>query len=510
MKVKISVSKLMMGIALLCLFVIFLVHTINGNKLKSQKPDLLRTLFYTIYEPRAPISLNLFEAEFYEPAVVVQQLIGNLVYYSNNGRYEPRISESWERVSSIEWSFKLKKGYTCENGEEINPASFKESLIRSLKIALKQGEVPVFGKLKGFSEFASGKNNSISGIKVDGDFLIFQFSEPIRSGLLQQLSFAPFGYICTENLNSDLTWKDSKKFISSGPYKVESIDIGKEYVLSKRKEWPEFASRSPDKVVITHQIPAEEKNRKNLIVDARRAVENIPSDLKNYPLVPEYLNAIFLGNLKHGFFGSIDNRRALDSAIQEVRKGFPQKWSNHIQSAFFYPSQQLTKKPIPNFKAQAPKSPLIIEGKQPIENTPRYFAWQILMKALDTLGWNYKINNNPPKWEEMSNPNYDIRIMNPSVGGGVEAWGLDVIFFSISGAYLPDPSGRVKQMLLKYEKDQLTDQELTEEFLSTIEEDSAILPISHFGLQWYISSQISTRSISPLISVIRFDQTELE
>jgi hypothetical protein len=82
--------------------------------------------------------------------------------------------------------------------------------------------------------------------------------------------------------------------------------------------------------------------------------------------------------------------------------------------------------------------------------------------------------------------------------------------FSPIGMNLPDPSNRVKHLLHEYEIDKLTEEELSNKFLSIVDEDSAILPISHFGLQWYISSTINQKSIGPLISIIRFDQVVLE
>jgi hypothetical protein len=143
-------------------------------------------------------------------------------------------------------------------------------------------------------------------------------------------------------------------------------------------------------------------------------------------------------------------------------------------------------------------------------DNPKYAAFKILTTALDSLHWKYKINNNEYSWKEYSSQNYDFRIGGTSVGSGVEAWGVDMIFFSPVGPNLPDPSGRVKKMLSEYENDKLTDEDLTNQFLSIVEEDAAILPISHFGIQWYISSGINTKSISPLINIIRFDQVELE
>lgn len=471
-----------------------------------------KTLSYILASNKAPITLDLNEAERYSAAVVVQQLIGNLVFYSNSGRYEPRISESWQRVSPTQWDFKLKKGYICENGELITPESFRKSLIRSFKIAAKKGDVPVFSKLIGFRDLVLGNDKDFKGITTTSDIISFHFSQPTRSGPLQLLSFAPFGYICEDNYNPDMTWKDKSKFISSGAYKVDNIVIGKEYVLVKRKEWPSFTKNSPDKILITHDIPKDENEvNSNTIIDSFTPLKVIPSKLKNYNLVPEYLCAILLGNMKdNGFFSIHENRRALDQAIQLTRKNYPNNQSNFSYSSFFYPSQRRIKPTHPQAQVNLPIKPLIIEGKIPPVDSPKYFAFKILIDAFDKLNWKYIVNNNDASWAESGNSQYDVRIMGPSIGSGVEAWGLDVIFFSHVGLNIPDPSGRVKKMLFDYENDKLSDQELTDNFLTAVEEDAAILPINHFGLQWYISSGINTQSISPLVSVIRFDQVEIE
>lgn len=488
------------------------VFSIKGSRYKEFfKGGKLKTLSYVLASNNSPITLDLYEAERYAPAVIVQQLVGNLVYYSNNGRYEPRISESWQRVSPTQWDFKIKKGFSCENGEAITPKSFRLSLMRSIKAAAKNGNVPVFNKLIGFNEMINSEKGEFLGIVAAGDIISFHFTVATRSGPLQLLSFAPFGYICEENLNPDLSWKDKLKFISSGPYKIEKVDIGNEYVLVKRKEWSDFSQNSPDKVIINHKTPKFEKEVNHYtIVDSITPLDNIPTNLKSYNLVPEYLIAISLGNVKKGFFASLDNRQVLNQAIQEIKKKNINRKSNVSYSPFFYPSQQRIKATIPALQINKPKTPIIIEGKVPEIDSPKYSAYQILIAAFDFLKWEYKINNNEFTWKDYSNQDYDVRLLAPSVGSGVEAWGIDVIFFSPVGVNLPDPSGRVKNMLSDYENDKITDQELTDNFLEAVDEDSAILPISHLGLQWYISSGINTSSISPLISIIRFDQVELE
>ena len=207
------------------------------------------------------ITLDLFEAEKYREAVIIQQLIGNLVYYSNHGQYEPRLAESWSRTNDKTWEFKLKQGFKCENGELINPESFKHSLERNIKSLGLKSNLPVFDKLIGYESFLSGEQN-LEGISTNDQSIIFKFIQPIRSGIVQILSFAPFGYISKENLNPDGSWKDNKKFISSGAYKVKELTIGSKYVLEKRTDWTLDLEKSPKIVQIIHELPSE--NSENL------------------------------------------------------------------------------------------------------------------------------------------------------------------------------------------------------------------------------------------------------
>jgi hypothetical protein len=459
----------------------------------------------------APITLDLFEAERYDSAVVVQQLIGNLVYYSNQGRYEPRIAESWQRLSNRKWIFNLKNNFECENGELINAAGFKKSLERSIYKLSQKGNLPVFSKLNGYNQFIKAKSN-LAGIEQINNSIIFNFSEPVKSGLIEMLSYAPFGYICNDNLNTDGSWKDPLKFISSGPYRVKDISIGIRYVLEKRKEWPLNNQKSPMIVNINHTFDENDKLNTPAIIDSFTPVELISSRFSKYHLVPEYLNVILLGNLTNGFFAKTESRRLISTAIEKNRKVVPHQWENHIQSSSFYLSHQIDN-PVFNddtINLVAPKEALIIEGKEPSPDTSRWLAWKILKAALEELGWPYKFAENDPIWTAQVDLNYDIRIRGTSIGGGFEPWNININFCSQVGINLPDPTGEICKLLAKYEQDNINDEYLSKRFFELIQTDSVILPISHYGLQWYISSGINTQSISPLICIIRFDDLELE
>lgn len=472
-------------------------------------------LNYVLINPRAQLTLNLYDSELYEAAVIVQPLVGNLVYYSNFGRYEPRIASSWQRENSTTWVFQLKSGFVCENGEVINALSFKKSLERTILYLGRQGGIPVLQKLKGYNDFINGKNNELIGILANQNTLSFKFDEPIKSGLIQILSFAPFGFISKENLNEDGSWKDNTKFISSGPYRVKTIDVGTNYIIEKRPDWPILNKKSPTIVEFTHKVPNNEQLSKYLILDSFSEIINPGLNLVKFKLVPEYINPILLGNLENGFFSNKLNRIVLKKYISKFRDQLlPSEWDVHTRSSTFYPNQQtlFKKDNVIEFSdvQSSPKNEIIIEGEIPQKNTTRWYAWIVLKAALDELKWKYKFANNEVTDKSISDHSYDIRIRGSSIGGGVEAWGLGVVFCSKVGNMFSDPTKTICKLVSDYENDLIDDNELAKRFLNQVEEDSTIIPISHYGLQMYISENISQSSISPLISVMRFDDLVLD
>ena len=473
------------------------------------------TLKYIISNPRIKISLNLHEAEFYAAAVVVQPLIGNLVYYSNLGRYEPRLASSWEHINDSTWVFTLKNGFVCENGEVITPESFKKSLERSILYLGKKSKVPVLENLIGYENFIFGNAKEISGIKTDNNKLIFQFNVRVKTGLIEILSFAPFGYISQENLNLDGTWKDNTKFISSGPYKVSEIIIGEKYVLTKRQDWPIVVKKSPERIEITHVVPTIINANDHVILDSLTRLENLPNELTKFSLVPEYINPILFSNLKTGIFSNKKTRILFKKLISYNReKILPKEWDNHYRSSAYYPSQkidnvsEISDEDIKQLSGD--RKDIIIEGTYPQENTSRWYAWLVLKDTLDQINWSYKFSNTIPNKINIADPSADIRIRGQSIGSGVDARGIGVVFCSDLGPKFPDPEGKICELISKYENDFINQDELTKEFLTQVEEDAAIIPISHFGIQMYMTKNINQESISPLISVMRFDDLVLD
>jgi len=487
--------------------------TVLGIRLNS-KSNMGNNLHYVIIKPRNKITLNLFESERYESAILVQQLIGTLVYYSNYGRYEPRLAQSWRNIDGYNWEFVLKDYLKTENNEPITAVLFKKSLERSIYIFDQRGGVPILSNLKGYKDFIEKCKTvksiydlpSFASIVAEGNKLKFIFDQKVNSGLLQILSFSPFGYISIENFNHAGEWNDDKKFISSGPYRIENIEIGVKYSLIKNSNWKDFADNAPDRVIITHNEDINTENQ-NVIIDAFTN-EYSHASLNKYKLVPEYLNSILIGNYDSGFFRTRNNRQVFKKYLNKVIvRELPLEFGVNTRSTTFYPNQDVHTHdlPVSTFDSKASK-PLIIEGRIPIVGTARWHAWKVLEKALIELSLPFEFANNESTFLDMTNRKYDLRIRGSSIGGGVEAWGLFVSFCSSMGINFPDPNDRVCNLLSDYENEKLNEVELSQLFFQIINDEAAILPISHYGVSLFFSSNIDTNTFSPALSIMKFDQ----
>jgi hypothetical protein len=157
-----------------------------------------------------------------------------------------------------------------------------------------------------------------------------------------------------------------------------------------------------------------------------------------------------------------------------------------------------------------PTQPLLIEGEDPKKTDPRSIVWSVLKSALQEANLPYQFKGNVANMKDFSNTNFDIRIRGSATGNKPEAWGLKIIFGSELGIRLPDPRGRVLQLIQAFEDGQISDPDFTNKFIAAVEEDAAILPVSRSGGQLFLSSQISRESLSPNLNIIRFDQLSID
>lgn len=482
----------------------------------------ITTLNYYIAYDSIPLNLNLWEAEMYYAAIPVQQLIGNLTYYSNFGRYELRLAESWERINKYKWEFILKKNILTENNELITPDKFKKSLERTMYVLSKKGGSPVLNKLKGYSEFISqNKKNifeldSLKGIIATEDKIIFEFDKPVRSGLLQILSFAPYGFISEKNLNHDGKWKNNRQFISSGAYKVQKMIPGEIISLELRSNLPFEINPKAPKIVNFYQknqLQIDSLDFKNTLIDKTFIIDSSNElesyqNFKHFEMVKEYMSSVSIGNLKDGIFKSSEIRKKFFERLNYHKNNLSHEYLKFNPSYTMYPMQNTYNKPlISNFHKIGGK--ITIRGVQPEVNSRNWITWKLLNKTLMDLNIEYHFSNSQDTRKDMTDDQYDIRIANPSIGGGIESWLVEVLFCSKLNSNLPNPNNKICDLINIYENDKISEIDFINSFQNIIEEENCLMPIFHFGLHLYFSNNLNTNTFSPNLSILRLDQIGL-
>lgn len=483
-----------------------------GSKATKNMKNNLLTYFVgdTLKEP---VTTDVYEAERYESALIVQQLVGTLVYYSNEGQYEPRLAKKWHQDEDKRWVFVLNKGLTCENNEPITAETYRESLERTIK-RIGQNGLPIFDKLIGFEDFIQERKKRIKGLISLDDKIIFNFTEAVNNGLVQMLSFSPFGYISKENLNDDGTWKNNKRFISSGAYRLKDVQLGESYLIEQNPSWKKIVDpNSPKEILFKFSLPTQIDEDGAFIVDIVGWNNKYKEKLVEYKLVPEYLSAILLGNTDNGFFSSEKNRKYLRYLVNKKKSELDWDEKKLIPSDTFYPNQSQLHIPAPNkleFEKLNPKhQPLEIQGDEPIEGNSKSILWSILKEVLEDNNILYKFNGKS-KWQDASDTSVDLRMRQVSIGGGIELWGLNIVFCSELGNKLPDPSREICELIKKADLNQLSFDEFSDLFFKRVIDDSAILPVYHSGMSLYISNRIDLESINPTMNIIKFDHLRLK
>ena len=134
----------------------------------------------------------------------------------------------------------------------------------------------------------------------------------------------------------------------------------------------------------------------------------------------------------------------------------------------------------------------------------------MLKAALEEARLKYAFAGEKSATAAMTDLSLDLRMVG---GQPAEEWSLGESAFLFCTDFppkFPDPSGHICKLVGDYENDKIDEKGFTQSFFSIIDGDSAIIPISHFGVQLYLTPGVNRDSISPLMCVMRFEDVQLE
>lgn len=516
---KVRTVFLAIAVVSLSLFLLSPLNSLLLTKLKLHgESEVMSTVTVTegsslilVSEIFENLSLHLDDVEFLRNAFAAQALVGPLVRFSNRGRYEPYVAKRWSQ-SGDSWIFELHHGLTCEDGQAITPESFKSSLKRSLRRFSQEeiNETP-FAHLNGIEALLMSNDDSNLGVISSGDELKLEFRKPVGKALLEYLAMTPFAFLCESNFEGD-KWRSREKFISSGPYKVHKFNSESNLCeLQLRRDWVLNESQTFEKVILTKKRNAVENP--TAIAEVTYSLAKSENLMGLVREVPRALLSLRLGIEQGQFFSDRQHRLVLKAAIDKILDATEIPLENYHRAESFFFGQLTGHEQLQSVPkvVLAPKAPLKIRARPTGASSDVDFYQNILFKALSELGWPYELMEAPIKSvKDFYNTNYDVAFDRSHVDATLDPEFVRLLFKSKLGPKFQDPGHRVSKLVDEFDKGSMAYRDFLISFNAIISEEAAIIPMFHRGFTWKFSPNIDVQSISPLMSILRYEELKMK
>lgn len=155
---------------------------------------------------------------------------GLVIQEPNSDKVKPDLAKEFS-VSDDEltYTFIMKPNLKWSDGQPLTSEDVKFSIEESLKVSLINGIFPeAFSKIKGANEFKNGNSKEISGVKIDGDKITINLTQPVGNFMKVLAQFYIFPKHSLENVNPLELHNNAffSKPVTSGMYMVTKIETG--------------------------------------------------------------------------------------------------------------------------------------------------------------------------------------------------------------------------------------------------------------------------------------------
>lgn len=463
------------------------------KKLKDQKMNgkQKNSLAFKIAVPdtsSSSFSNKIEDSDFSTNQIFLNSVIGTLVKYGPSGRIEPYLADSWTVSDNKKiWTFKLRENIYTKNGDALNSNLYKKTLEGNLKRFNKFSDVIDFENLIGFQEFKKGTSPHISGLAVNNNFLIFEFSKA-PSDLLELLRMPYFGFWIEDS---------NKNIVSTAAYEIISF-YEKNVKLELKNEWFSINDHSAKYIDISY-VNISDLNismANSTIIKIPYYVNTIKNE--NSTLIhglPTRFESFVLSPFKNNFFHQKQNRLAfLQKLISNTKL---------IKSPFMYMSAQ--SKLLPDVKADYmptrsfQKLTFAIERSTYSKNEIEVLT-NSLKNALPNIDFEIVFRNADKDFFKKTDSNtyFDARVATVDIGGYPDYSTLNMMFCTKLGISFPDKDKIICNLIEKFKKiNPKMSMDFIKAFNQHLADEAVIIPIAHYSEKWIVSNNIELNSLPP-------------
>jgi ABC-type transport system substrate-binding protein len=195
-------------------------------------------------------TLDPAQAGTESPIGIAWNIFDRLVQRAPDGTTVPRLAESWSTSPDrLEWRFRIRRNvrFQAATGAPtrlLTPADVIYSLTRAVRVP-GYGRTLLVDVLDGAAAVAAGEARSISGLRVEGEEVVFRLLQPFNF-LLDRLSTS-FLSIVPEGSPDG-----GPAPMGTGPYELVSFDQARQMVMLRRFEghWDRVSADAPETIVI--------------------------------------------------------------------------------------------------------------------------------------------------------------------------------------------------------------------------------------------------------------------
>lgn len=149
---------------------------------------------------------------------ILETLFAGLIDYDVNGEVQPDIAESWViEDEGRTYRFVLRPGVRFHDGDEVTAEDVRRSVVRALHPSAPNPYSSYYASLVGYDELTNKKTDELSGVKVEGRYVIsFHLKEPDAT-FLYTLAMLPLRPVCK---SGGERYSDTWHPCGAGPFKL--------------------------------------------------------------------------------------------------------------------------------------------------------------------------------------------------------------------------------------------------------------------------------------------------
>lgn len=162
---------------------------------------------------------------------VLEAVLAGLIDFDGKGKIVPDLADHFDVLDEGKtYRFTLRQGARFHDGEEVTAEDVKRSSERALGPKAPNPYTSNFTSLVGLPAFTAGKADAISGIEVDGRYVVTYRLDKPDAAFLPLLAMHMLRPVCR---SAGKVYSDTWTVCGAGPFKLKKWDRGRELVVER-------------------------------------------------------------------------------------------------------------------------------------------------------------------------------------------------------------------------------------------------------------------------------------